>query len=209
MSTGLARTDIQAVTNAAVEVMAFSFFAQALGMMAATAIPGKALSKQKPADRAIADMQETFGKNIVDRAISMSKTDDIYDIARNVDILMVEDMVNKYGEWQTDLALQTAPPGDMKRAYEIAKSLGQKHVTPASTPQQVSNAVNRGIYVGKSKGKKVVDTWTGRTYQSEYKAGLDLAAEFGEPAGKHTWFAIVRKINKDPKYAHMKGRLKY
>jgi len=174
----------------AVNVMAFSVFASALGQMAATATLTAALSGQQPSEQSLQELRDMYGANIVNQAIAMSPTKDIVDIARNVDYLVIEDMTKRYGEWATNIALQSAQPGNLAEAREIAQHMSKMGVRPMSSPYEVSAAVNEGkasyeakapLFGGRSRTPvKVKDLRTGIVYHSLTACGKALYPEYAQ-----------------------------
>lgn len=196
--------DIQQIQSMSMNVLAISVFAQAMGTMVAAGSLAEPVSGQSPTQRAITELKSMYGQTVVDRAMGRKPYSDIPELAREIDQIVVEDMVKKYGEWETDTALQSAPAGNLVRAREIAKSLSERNVTFKSSTPAVSKAIEIGdrkadiaekrisLIKGRSKGVPVIDTKTGVRYPSQSAAGLALAKEFGLESHSWVWHDILK-----------------
>lgn len=190
-------TPQQVLTQGMMSALTVSVFAQAVGMMvAALETYPEALGAPVPS-KAIDDLRLAYGTEVVNKAIKEKGTDDILVLAAAVEKFYLASMRKKYGEWATNTALETAPPGDVRAANEIARVLATRGVTPASPVVKVEEAVETGRAAAARKAQPVKDTKTGKVYPSKSKAGMAVAAEYGlDPTETFIWYEVIKK---DPK----------
>lgn len=184
----------QVLSQAITSVMTVSVFAQAMGMMAATSAIPKGIP---PTDAGIRSLKASFGASLVTTAIDNVGKEDIIALAREVERLYISQMKRQYGEHATKMGLQSAPPGDLRTANEIASTIAGQKITSESPPEKAEKAVEAGKKRGRQKAQPVKDTKTGIVYSSKAKAGMAVAAEYGEDPKNHfAWYAVIKK---DPK----------
>ena len=187
----------QIMAQAVVGVMTVGIFASAIGIMVAAAgveaIPAGVVGT-RATRKGIATLKEAFGSSVVNRAVKDVGTDDIVILATRVEELVKANMIDEYGEWATNTALTAAPPGDLRAAKEIARSLSEQRVTSASPPEKVEQVAETGVKKARAKAKPVVDTKTKIQYKSESAAGRAVAAEYGFDHNDHfVWYKILKE----------------
>jgi hypothetical protein len=179
----------QGVYNA----LSLSVFAQALGLMVAAGGFAVAPVEMSVSDPAVKELRKAYGDSLVSKAIEDVGTDDAISLAIRVEHYVHEDLIKKYGEWAANIAIEAAPPGDLRTAREIAQSLSSRGVTQTSSAVEKVHAVAAGKMRGRSKAEPVRDTQTGIQYQSKYAAGKAVAHEYGmDPTNTHVWYQIVK-----------------
>lgn len=191
------------VQTGMIGVMTVSIFASALGMLTATAVTMPIAAGVGATDAGIDDLRMAFGSDIVNQAVKNVGSGDIILLAEEVERLTVEDMRKKYGDKNTVTAIASAPPGDLRAAREIARSLSGQGITPASSPQKAESALIVAKKRGRQKAQPVKDTKTGIVYGAKNAAGMAVASEYGlssiKPDGKPNTFIWYEVIKKDPK----------
>jgi len=195
--------------------MAVSIFANAIGMMAATATVMPIAAGTPVSDAGINDLRQSFGSDIVNKAIKNVGRDDILVLAHEVERLVIAQMRKQYGDANTTAALNAAPPGELDFAREVARRLAGmpskvqvvtiealEKPAAAQTPQEqkTADAVKSR---GKQAAQPVKDTKTGIVYQSKASAGMAVAADYGlsatKPDGTKNSFVWYEVIKQDPK----------
>lgn len=198
-------TSVQAQVQAAVNVLAqtmvtvmsVNIMASALGILIA-ATPMAAIPKETKATRkGLASLREAFGESVVNRAVEEAGTDDIVALAMKVEELVRADMVERYGEWATNAALASAPPGDLRAAKDIARVLHAQRATPATPIEKVEQLAETGKKKARAAARPVVDTKTNIQYKSESAGAKAVAAEYNLVPDDHwAWYRII-KIDPD------------
>lgn len=186
-----------AAINAMVTAAVFSVFGQALGIMLAAAGTPVLYRAPKEVDvtkREISALREAYGSSVVDRALATTDYRDLVTVARKIEEIVIADMERDYGEWATEEALMTAPPGDLITVKEIAAQLSKQGVTPVSPPAKKEAAKAEGKRRGKQKAQPVKDTKTGVVYPSKARAGMAVAAEYDlDPTNHFVWYDVIKR----------------
>lgn len=192
----LSSTEVfQVATNAMVTIMTLNIFAGALGTIIASTpgAMGVTPRKLKAGDPAVAELKKAYGDLVVNRAIADVTDSDAIKLAERVQFYIYQDLKQTYGTWAAERAIEGAPPGDMRMAIEIARSLQQSGVTQESPVVEKVKAIARGKLRGRSKAIPVRDTKTGIIYRSESAAGKALAQEFGTPiTNTYAYYKIIK-----------------
>lgn len=175
--------------------LSLSIFAEALGLIvvAAGAAGGftTAPAELMATDPAIEELRKAFGDDVVSRALTDVPSGEAIALARRVEFYVYQDMRNRYGDWAANTAIEAAPPGDLRTAQEIAKTLSDRNVTPSSSVVVKERAVASGRMKGRSLAEPQRDTRTGEVYPSKYKAAQAVASEYGLlPTNTFAWYKI-------------------
>ncbi|MBU0846918.1 hypothetical protein KKH23_06970 [Patescibacteria group bacterium] len=203
----------EVAAQAMVTVMEFSIFAQAMGILIAssgleagfTAPPTRTKATQK----AIHELREAFpGSDAVERAIKDTGTDNIVALAKRVEVLYKDYLIEQYGEWATQHGLAACPSGDLRCVHDVAATMKARSVSPESSPAAVASATASGVVRAASAKKRVryevLDTKTNTVYRSQAAAGMAVAPEYGmDGTNTYVWFDVIRTAP-----ARFKRRLK-
>jgi hypothetical protein len=165
--------------------LSLSIFAEALGLIvvASGAAGGFGVppAELKATDPAIEDLRRAFGDDIVSRALTDVPEGEAIALAQRVEYYVHRDLRSKYGDWAAERAIEGAPPGDLRTAQEIARTLSDRGVTSSSSAPEKARAVAVGKIKGRSLARPHRDTRTNIVYGSEYKAAAAVAAEYTDP----------------------------
>lgn len=185
--------------NSAVTMLALNSIIASLNTLVPTAVLEPATKKLMATDTGIAVLKTMFGTSIVDKAIEQAGSRDAVVIAQKVDQLVTELLVSKFGKYAADLAIASAPEGDLSKAIIIAQGLAAAHVTPATPPETAQPVVQKAVKKGLISGppQKIKDLKTGIVYHSIYALGKAVGPEFGIDTTKSTCGYAV--MNKDKK----------
>lgn len=194
----------QVAEQAMVTVAAVSVMSVAMGIVVAAM--GVEVLKVPPEERkgtkkALDDLRVAFGADVVNEAVESVGYDDIIVLCKEIEKLYVGKMKNLYGDYATNTALKSAPPGDVKTANEIAVALSKrgygKFADPKSIPAPTNIthlAAQEGVTKARKKAKPQKDTRTGVMYKSKASAGMAVAAEFGlDPTETFIWYEVIKK----------------
>ena len=194
MTTSL-NTTMQAAVSGMTTVMAVSIFAQAIGVLMASAELGMAPLGQVPPEKGIADLRSIYGDDVVNKAIkSAGKDADIISLAMAVESIAWDDLESKYGSFAVDAAREACGIIDFRCAKEVAAAMTTQKVTPTSPPEKKEQAVTAGKRRGRQPAQPVKDTKTGITYESKARAGMAVAAEYGlDPKNHFIWYEVIKK----------------
>lgn len=185
--------NMSVLTQAVVTVMTVNLFASALGILLAATTMEAVPKETKATKKGLASLREAFGESVVERAVKEVGTDDIVALAMKVEELVRADMVIQYGEWATNTALASAPPGDLRAAKDIARVLSQQGATPATPADKIEKLAETGRKKARAAARPVVDTKTKIQYKSESAAGKAVAAEYGlDPDDHWAWYKILK-----------------
>lgn len=185
---------VQTVAQSLITVAVFSGFAQAMGVLMVAGELGVAPLGQLPTEKGIVDLRSIYGADVVNEAVTMiGKDADIISLAFAVEGVAIEKLTNAYGEDAVNKAVEVCGITDYECVKTVAKGLSVKGITPERTEAVVKEGKRRG----RQKAQPVKDTKTGITYSSKAKAGMAVAAEYGEsPTNHFAWYAVIKK---DPK----------
>lgn len=191
----------QQVQAFAVQAMTLAVMTSSMAMMIAAMSAEAGVSatpitpKSQVKDKAFQALRQVYGEDIVFKARVDAGNDlSIENLALKIEKNVYEDMVIKYGKYPTDIAMEVVEPGDYEKAKIIASTLKANGITESSSSVKAQNALNTGVKRAKMAGhhaaQRVLDTWTGITYESLNKAGSALALDYGLP---------LTRIDKDGK----------
>jgi hypothetical protein len=191
----------QFVAQGVVNAFALSVFANALGLIVAASEGIEvAPALLKATDPAINALRQAYGDEVVSKALADVPGAEAIKLAERVEYYVHQDLRQRYGDWAANIAIESAPPGDIRSAIEIAKVLSQRGVTPSSPTVEKARAVAHGRLAGRKAARPVRDTKTGVVYRSESAAGMAVAGEYGLPAVKpdgtpnsFVWYAVIKK----------------
>ena len=194
MSLNQNRLSVQQINTLAVQALSYSAYATSIGIAMATM--GDSLSGIKPEDQVLKDLRYMFGSSLVDEAIkNVGKDADVIVLARELDKLFNRNLVDKYGQYIADMALNATFPGDTKKVEEIAKVLaGQKisYSTPEPTQEvALQKAVVRASIKYPPRPQK--DNITGKVYKSQWQAYKSVATEYGYDPAEHRGIYKLKK----------------
>lgn len=194
----------QVAEQAMVSVMTVSVMSVAIGIVVA-AMGAEVLKlppeERKGTRRALDDLRVAFGADVVNEAVESVGYDDILVLCKEIEKLYVDKMKRLYGDYATNTALRSAPPGDIKTANEIAIALARrgygKFAAPGETPAPAhveEEAKEAGVSRARKKAKPQKDTKTGVMYKSKASAGMAVAAEFNlDPTETFIWYEVIKK----------------
>jgi len=191
----------QVAEQAMYSVAAVSVMSVAVGIMVAsmgTEVLKLPPEERKGTKRALDDLRVAFGADVVNEAVESVGYDDILALCKEVEKLYIDKMKELYGEYATNTALKSAPPGDIKTANEIAKALAGRGygkfgqtIAPAHAEEQATKV---GISKARKKAKPQKDTRTGIVYRSKASAGMAVAAEYSlDPTETFIWYEVIKK----------------
>lgn len=186
----------QILVQGMMNVMALNIFATAVGLIVAATGLEVAPAMLKAGDPAVEALREAFGDEIVGKALTDVPEAEAIKLAERVEFYVHQDLRKRYGDWAADIAIRSAPPGDLRTARIIARDLSERSVGPESPIAVKAKVIATGRMKGRSKAKPQRDTKTGIVYSSEYAAGKAVAAEYGlNPLNTYVWYKI-KQIDK-------------
>lgn len=183
----------QFAVQAIYTVMSLSIFAEAMGLIVVASGLSKVPARLKAGDPAVQELRNAFGDSVVDRALADVPGAEAVELAKRVEHYVYQDLRATYGDWAANIAINSAPIGDLRTAKEIARALSERNITQSSSVPEKAKAVARGKMRGRSLAEPVRDTKTGTVYPSKYKAGLAVATEYGFVADQYAYFKIIQK----------------
>ena len=188
----------QQVITTAVQALTYSAYATSIGIAIATM--GDSLSGAKPEEQVLKDLRYMFGSSLVDEAIkNVGKDADIIVLARELDKLFNKNLVDKYGQYITDMALNATFPGDTKKVEEIAKVLADQKISYSTHEPTQEATLQKAVIKASIKypPRPQKDNITGKVYKSQWQAYKNVAAEYGYDPGEHRGIYKLKKEHPD------------
>lgn len=190
----------QVVEQAMYSVAVVSLASVAMGIVIASMgveVLKLPLEERKGTKRAIEDLRVAFGPDVVNEAVESVGYDDILTLCKEIEKLYIDKMKKLYGEYATNTALRSAPPGDVKTANEIAKALagrGYGKFGQADAPAHIEEESKEvGVTKARKKAKPQKDTKTGIVYRSKAAAGMAVAGEYSlDSAETFVWYQVIK-----------------
>ena len=168
----------QQVMSFAVQAMTLSIFAQALGVMSASASLKIPLTEQAPSESAKKELASVYGAALVAKVLNENPGADIAALAGAIDGEATAQMRLKYGDKIADIAISTADPLDYKGALRIAESIKNKGQLPAEVAVPSATGKQKSARGGRKPGQPQLDTKTGIEYPTKSAAARGVLAEF-------------------------------
>ena len=141
-----------------------------------------------------------FSSSLLDDAIKNDRKDaDIIVLARELDKLFNKNLVDRYGQYIADMALNATFPGDTKKVEEIAKVLAGQKIS-YSTPEPAQEvALQKAVIKASIKypPRPQKDNITGKVYKSQWQAYKNVAAEYGYDPAEHRGIYKLKKEHPD------------
>lgn len=222
------RTMAVQATQASVQVLAFSAFSNAIGMLMSATSMTELPKHSKATEAGIKDLRHAFGNSIVDAALKkVGANDDIVSIAQAVNDEFLAALGKQYSPEEVSTALNACPPGDMRCVISVVKSIHEGHggsfeqlTNSSSTTQESSTQTKKITYIqstggtskirGRHAGRKVKDMKTGIVYDSLAAAGRALAPEYKKSKDlPFLGFVISKDANGKLGMNNKTGRLQY